>query len=63
MQRPAGPFIHGKELHEAHNDLRITSKEFDEVGAEIGRALDHFKVPEREKQESWPPSSHTRRGG
>jgi hemoglobin len=29
----------------------ITSEEFDEVGAEIARALDHFKVPNREKQE------------
>ena len=26
-------------------------EEFDEVGAEIARALDHFNVPEREKQE------------
>jgi hypothetical protein len=25
--------------------------EFDEVGAEIASALDHFNVPEREKQE------------
>jgi hemoglobin len=47
-----GPFQYtGKELGEAHKDLRITSDEFDEVGAEIGRALDHFDVPEREKQE------------
>ena len=47
-----GPFQYtGEELHEAHKDLRITSEEFDEVGAEIGRALDHFSVPEREKQE------------
>jgi hemoglobin len=28
-----------------------TPDEFDEIGAEIARALDHFKVPEREKQE------------
>jgi hemoglobin len=42
----------GKELGEAHKDLRITSDEFDEVGAEIASALDHFGVPEREKQES-----------
>jgi hemoglobin len=47
-----GPFQYtGKELGEAHKDLRITSDEFDEVGAEIGRARDHFDVPEREKQE------------
>lgn len=47
-----GPFQYtGKELHEAHKDLRISSKEFDEVGAEIAIALDYFHVPEREKQE------------
>jgi hemoglobin len=47
-----GPFHYtGKELHEAHKDLRITSEEFDEVGAEIASALDSFNVPEREKQE------------
>jgi len=47
-----GPFQYtGKELHEAHKDLRITSEEFDEVGAEITSALDYFNVPEREKQE------------
>jgi len=47
-----GPFKYtGKDMQEAHKDLRITPEEFDEVGAEIGRALDHFGVPEREKQE------------
>ena len=47
-----GPFYYtGRELGEAHKDLHITSEEFDEVGAEIGRALDYFKVPEPEKQE------------
>jgi hemoglobin len=47
-----GPFQYtGKELHEAHQDLHITSEEFDEVGAEIDRALDYFNVPEREQQE------------
>ena len=38
-------------MHEAHKDLHIKPGEFDEVGVEIARALDHFKVPEREKQE------------
>ena len=38
-------------MHEAHKDLRITSEVFDEVGAEIASALDHFKVPDGEKQE------------
>ena len=51
-QMAGGPFQYtGKELGEAHADLHITSEEFDEVGAEIAGALDHFKVPEREKQE------------
>jgi hemoglobin len=47
-----GPFKYtGKDMQEAHKDLHITPEEFDEVGAEIGRALDHFGVPEREKGE------------
>src|SRR6266496_1775297 len=51
-QAAGGPFQYtGKDLHEAHKDLHITSAEFDEVGVEIGRALDHFGVAEREKQE------------
>lgn len=47
-----GPFKYtGKDMAEAHKDLHITPEEFDEVGAEIASALDHFKVPEREKGE------------
>jgi hemoglobin len=38
-------------LEEAHKDLHLTAEEFAEVGAEIVRALDFYKVPEREKQE------------
>jgi hemoglobin len=38
-------------LEEAHRDLRISPAEFDEVAAELGRTLDFFKVPEREKSE------------
>ena len=38
-------------LEEAHRDLRISSEEFDEVAAELGRTLDFFKVPKREKDE------------
>lgn len=38
-------------LEEAHRDLRISPAEFDEVAAELGRTLDFFKVPEREKAE------------
>ena len=36
-----------------HLDLRatLTSEEFKEVGAEIGKAFDHFEVPEREEKE------------
>jgi hemoglobin len=36
-------------LEEAHRELKISPEEFDEVAAELGRSLDHFKVPEREK--------------
>lgn len=39
------------DLEEAHRNLRITPAEFDEVAAELGRTLDFFKVPEREKNE------------
>lgn len=38
-------------LEEAHRDLKISSEEFDEVAAELGRTLDFFEVPEREKAE------------
>jgi hemoglobin len=38
-------------LEEAHRDLRISPAEFDEVAAELGRTLDFFKVPQREKGE------------
>ena len=38
-------------LEEAHRDLRISPAEFDAVAAELGRSLDFFKVPKREKAE------------
>ena len=38
-------------LEEAHRELRISPAEFDEVAAELGRTLDFFKVPTREKGE------------
>ncbi len=38
-------------LEEAHKELKISPAEFDEVAAELGRTLDFFKVPEREKEE------------
>ena len=51
-EQAGGPFQYtGKEMGEAHRDLHLTSDEFDEVGAEIASALDHFNVPEHEKQE------------
>jgi hemoglobin len=38
-------------LEEAHRDFQISPAEFDEVAAELGRTLDFFKVPKREKAE------------
>jgi hemoglobin len=38
-------------LEEAHRDLHITPEEFDAVAAELGRSLDAFDVPEKEKGE------------
>ncbi len=38
-------------LEEAHRQLHISSEEFDEVAAELGRTLDSVKVPAREKEE------------
>jgi len=38
-------------LEEAHRELKISSDEFDEVAAELGRTLDHVGVPEQEKGE------------
>jgi hemoglobin len=38
-------------LEEAHREFHISPEEFDEVAAELGRSLDHFRVPAREKGE------------
>jgi hemoglobin len=38
-------------LEEAHRALRIAPDEFDAVAGELAKSLDHFGVPEREKQE------------
>ena len=38
-------------LEEAHRRLQITPEEFDEVAAELAKALESFNVPEREKGE------------
>jgi hemoglobin len=56
-----GPFKYtGKDMAEAHKDLHITFDEFDEVGAEIASALDHFKCRSARSRKSWPPSSPAR---
>ena len=39
-------------LEEAHRDLEIAPEEFDEVAAELGRTLDSFGIPAREKEET-----------
>ena len=47
-----GPFTYtGLPLHDAHTRFHLTSEEFDEVGAEIVRALDYYQMPEQEKQQ------------
>ena len=53
-----GPFVHRHEarehtprMEEAHRELHISPEEFDEVASELGRSLDHFGVPAREKEE------------
>jgi hemoglobin len=38
-------------LEEAHRDLKISPAEFDEVAAELALTLDHFDVPDEEKEE------------
>ena len=47
-----GPFEYtGLPLKEAHGEFNLTAEEFAEVGAEIVRALNYYKVPKREQQE------------
>jgi hemoglobin len=38
-------------LEEAHRRLAIEPDEFDAVAGELAKSLDHFKVPQREKDE------------
>ncbi|MGZ4901853.1 MAG: group I truncated hemoglobin [Halobacteriota archaeon] len=48
-----GPFEYtGLKLGDAHAKFRIKPEEFDEVAAELRRALEYYKVPEREKEEA-----------
>ena len=50
--KAGGPFLYtGKEMRDAHFDLKISPEVFDEVEAELENALNDFKVPERERQE------------
>ncbi len=47
-----GPYQYtAKNLHDAHFNLHISPGVFDEVSAELGRTLDYFNVPKREKEE------------
>ncbi len=47
-----GPFEYtGLPLKEAHGEFNLTAEEFAEVGAEIVRALEFYKVPKREQKE------------
>jgi hemoglobin len=47
-----GPFTYtGLPLHEAHQSFHLSADDFDEVGAEIVRALDYYNVPKKEQQE------------
>ena len=48
---PTKPGKTNLSLEEAHRDLKISPAEFDEVAAELGRTLDTFKIPKREKDE------------
>jgi hemoglobin len=38
-------------LEEAHREFKISPDQFDEVAAILARSLDHFNVPQREKEE------------
>ena len=47
-----GPFEYtGQPLKEAHFDLHIPPEVFDEVSSKLGASMDHFGVPQREKEE------------
>jgi hemoglobin len=47
-----GPFEYtGLPLEEAHQEFNLTAEEFEEVGAEIVRALEYFQVPQPEIDE------------
>ena len=39
------------DLKEAHCPFKVSSNEFDAVASELAKALDHYKVPQKEKNE------------
>lgn len=48
------PTVPGKcpfSLENAHKKFKISPEEFDAVAGELAKSLDHFKVPEKEKNE------------
>ncbi|HXY87471.1 MAG TPA: hypothetical protein VEG44_03450 [Candidatus Acidoferrales bacterium] len=48
-----GPFEYtGKNKVDAHFNFRIKPEEFDEAMEEVRRALEYYKVSEREKEEA-----------
>ena len=50
--KAGGPYLYtGREMRDAHFDLKISPEVFDEVSRELANPMDEFKVPEREKQE------------
>jgi hemoglobin len=48
---PTEPGREPLSLEEAHREFQISPEEFDEVAAELGRTLDAFGVPAKEKGE------------
>lgn len=41
----------GLDLEPTHYDMKLTSEEFDAAGDVLANTLDHFEVPEKEKNE------------
>ena len=47
-----GPFEYtGLPLDDAHSELQLSSSDFDQVAAVLADTLEHFNVPQREKEE------------
>lgn len=45
------PHGHTLDLEPTHYDMKLTSEEFDAAGQVLADTLDHFEVPEKEKNE------------